>query len=94
MRGIVWYEERVGDAHNMLKTLQDNYARMGYNITRKKFTFFEAENGDRWDIRRAESSRGYRANVSYIDKNIPQEVIERIIMPQTSAHPWFAVNYF
>ena len=44
--------------------------------------YAEYENGDRWDLRPVtDSSRGYKCNVSYIQRGIPLDKIRRFIQP-------------
>lgn len=53
------------------------------------------DNGECWFTKITDDScRGFRCNVALIDKNIPQEVIEQVVMPCVTAYPWTAVGYY
>ena len=52
-------------------------------------------NGDYWKaVKASDSARGYRCNISYIDVNIPHQVINTIIIPKTIAYPYRGYIYF
>ena len=53
------------------------------------------ENGDYWRACCVNtSSRGYKSNISYIDMNIPNEIIETIILPSTTSPPYQGIIYY
>lgn len=98
MRGIVWAYLMEDGNEQMFKIIED-YERIGISVVRQRFCKYEGwvtfENGDHWKVRPArDSSRGYRANISYIDRRIEQEWINVIIRPQTTLLPYQAYRYY
>ena len=45
-------------------------------------------------MRAGENARGHRCNVSYIERSIPEDVVQYIIKPCTTAFPYNAYNYY
>ena len=65
------------------------------NLKLKTSYVVKFENGDVWRVCGAiEASRGYRANVSYIDHRISKEFVDVVIKPITRLHPFHAYKYF
>jgi hypothetical protein len=53
------------------------------------------DNGDYWKMVKAtESARGNKCNISYIDNEIPFDIIHDIVKPCTKAGPYQAFKYF
>lgn len=99
MIGIVW-GSTFEYALDKIKKIEESYKRYHTsNLISKRETKYSYEltydNGDRWlACRAAESQRGHKCNVSYIDTNIPVDFIETIIIPSTVAGPYQAINYY
>ena len=98
MRGAVW-GSTFEVARQKLQQIVEDYKRIGIRTIRyvncSSATFAEFENGDIWKaLRASDSSRGSKINVSYIDYNISEEVINTIIKPSTIAYPFQAIHYY
>lgn len=103
MRGIIWYWENMEDAQELLEDMIEKYERMGIKLSPSRSAYrqmkdtltVEFENGDKWDVFRAtEGRRGYRCNISYISRLIPERVVDVIIIPCTIGYPYHAINYW
>ena len=98
MRGIVWgYTFR--DGVNKLKEIEENYNRIGIKSDNKRKTknnySIIFSNGDNWQVARySESSRGLKANISYVDIRIDLEFVNTIIKYSTYLPPYNAIRYF
>lgn len=99
MRGIVW-GATFESAKKKLKEIEEQYkvykrAEIINKRESKRIYEIEYSNGDYWKaIRCHESSCGYRANISYIDNQINEELIQRIILSCTTAPPYNAIRYY
>ena len=100
MKGIVW-GNNFQIAKNKLKEIEEQYERLGYRPLTKRNSnssnVYELvyANGDMWRaVSAKENVRGYRANVSYIDKSIPNYFIDTVIKPVTVSLPYNAIHYF
>ena len=100
MRGIVWGSS-FQIAKNKLKGIEERYERLGYKpLTKRKGNASNTyelvyANGDMWQaVRAGENARGYKVNVSYIDRAIPDHLIDTIIKPATISPPYTAIHYF
>lgn len=95
MIGIVWGSTQQ-IANEKLEEVKNNYLSFGNNpVVEVEKCYFETQNGDVWRALAAiDLARGYRCNISYIDKQIPQEIVETIIYPSTTAGPYQAYNYY
>lgn len=100
MRGIVWGSS-FQIAKNKLKEIEEQYERLGYKPLTKRngnaSNTYELvyANGDMWQaVRVSENARGYKVNVSYIDRAIPDHLIDTIIKPATISPPYTAIHYF
>ena len=100
MRGIVWGSS-FQIAKNKLKEIEEQYERLGYKPLTKRngnaSNTYELvyANGDMWQaVRAGENTRGYKVNISYIDKSIPDDLIDTIIKPATMSPPYTAIHYF
>lgn len=98
MKGLVW-GYTFKDGCEKMDEIKENYLRYNYNIisehrnkTRYELTF---DNGDYWKVMRAcESSRGCKANLSYIDRRIQDMDIVEMIHYCTVAGPWNAIKCY
>ena len=54
------------------------------------------DNGDNWIVIKAtgDNVRSHSCNVAYIDRMIPDNVVEAIIMPTIKASPYQAYRYY
>lgn len=99
MRGIVWYNT-LERGMEMIEKIEKNYKRYHYaNLLTKTCGNRRYElvfdNGDQWKIVTATTSaRGNACNISYIDHEIPANVINTLIKPCTKAGPYQAFRYF
>ena len=99
MEGIIWYNPLYKDeAEQVYLEIKDYYSKWD-KIRRDKHsindTHFITDDGDVWSLVPAkENARGRACNVSYIQRSIPAEIIETIIMPATKSQPWQAHRFF
>ena len=100
MRGIVW-GSNFQIAKNKLKEIEEQYERLGYKPLTKRngnaSNTYELvyANGDIWQaVRAGENARGYKANISYIDRSISDYLIDVVIKPATVSPPYTAIHYF
>ena len=99
MKGVVWYYKDKEAAINKLLQIKDSYNKIGIEIIKSSqssnnysFTF---DNGDYWRIIYAgDSSRGYRMNISYISKDISNDIIISMIKHCTTAYPYTAYHFY
>ena len=99
MRGII-YCDKLETGLGQFKKIIEDYANIGItcdkpvaNANQARVTF---NNGDEWIVVRAteESARGRSCNVAYIDRMIPDDFVETIIMPTIKAFPYQAYRYY
>lgn len=100
MKGIIW-GNTFESACNKLTDIITDYVRVyGEDIiddvVRTKYNHYVTfTNGDVWRaVRAVESSRGIKCNISYIDINIPQDIVHTIIKPSTKAFPYAGYNFY
>lgn len=98
MKGIVWGRTYEVGCHKLDEVI-NNYKRYGFKVVNqiKNQSNYRVifDNGDQWRVARAsDNSRGCRANLSYVDVQIEEEIIDTIILPCTTAGPWNAVKYY
>ena len=100
MRGIVWGNS-FQTAKNKLKEIEAQYEKLGYKPLSKRngnrINVYEVvyANGDMWQAIAANTNaRGYKVNISYIDRSIPDDLIDTIIKPATISPPYTAIHYF
>ena len=97
MKGIVWYKDYSKGLQQFLR-IKRNYDFLGgieKDVETKLSHYFIANNGDVWHLVKAnEYSRGRRANISYVDENIEDVIIENIIDACTTALPYRGFNYY
>lgn len=98
MKGIVW-SYITDDGIEQLLKIEREYNRMGIETQKKVIStpqsYIIFDNNDIWRVVRAsDSGRGYATNISYIDRRIPQNVINTIIKPATKAWPYQAFKFY
>ena len=98
MKGIVWYEDRTR-GEEQFNGIIERYKTMGINPIKERKSRYENwvqfENDDFWRLVKAtESGRGQRCNISYIDRDIEEIVVNTIIKPCTLPFPYFGYNYY
>lgn len=98
MKAVVWYNNNIETAKEFIKMQIDryNFARIeGRVVESKDYLHFYADNGDFWQTMPSrESGRGVKCNISYIERGIPEEIINCVIRPCTRAHPYNAIDYY
>lgn len=100
MKGIVWYNTLERRGMEMMERIEEEYKRYHYaNVLTKTCGNRRYElvfdNGDYWKLVKAtESARGNKCNISYIDNEIPFDIIHDIVKPCTKAGPYQAFKYF
>ena len=98
MKAIVWYDQHLETAKEFIKMQIERYKLMGIEgrvIGNKNFLHFYAENGDVWQTAPSrESSCGIKCNISYVEKGIPEDFINRVIKHCTTAYPYNAITYY
>jgi hypothetical protein len=100
MKGIVWYTVFEHGCDKLTEIINKYVEWYGEEIIdmviRTKYEYkINFTNGDTWRVALAtESSRGIRANISYIENNINEDIIQQIIKPCTTASPFTAYNYY
>ena len=98
MKGIVW-GKTFASAVDRLDQIAIQYEQLHINpirITKSRTEYIITyENGDYWRACCVNtSSRGYKSNISYIDMNIPNEIIETIILPCTTSPSYQGIIYY
>ena len=98
MNGIIWAYE-IESGNEKLSEIIRDYGRIKVFPVRQRISKYGSwvifDNGDYWKVRgAADSSRGHRANVSYIDRRISQEIVNDIIRAQTILPPYQAFKYY
>ena len=99
MKGIIWYSEK-DTGLKQFKDICKKYTRLNIACVQKYQTFSmqffaEFENGDVWRaVPAIDQSRGHACNIAYIDKNISQEVVNKVIMPCIKLLPYRAYYYY
>lgn len=97
MRAAIWANDRkTGD--NQLLKIERQYNLFHIKTKRKVISsngsWIEFENGDLWRVCTSLALRAYKCNIAYIERNVPEEVVNQIIKPQVMAYPYQAFNYF
>ena len=98
VKGIVYYK-KIEDGIKQISKIAQDYKNIGIKITKTITTStrvgFDFENGDEWRIAPGvESSRGCACNIAYIDRMIPDDIVEKVIMPTIKAFPYQAYSYY
>lgn len=101
MKGAIWsYSNRKGE--NKMSEIIKHYKGIGVEIsgsskTRLRYEIY-FENGDVWKlIRPREGARGYKFDVSFIDKDITDNfMLNAVIIPTTkrSSRTFNSIRYF
>jgi len=92
MKGIIYCINRY-EGMRLLKEIVGDAALEGHRhtcfVTNQDKTFVEFENGDIWYLFSSyNAARGYRWDYCFIDKKIPQEIIEEKILPHAMVYHW------
>lgn len=98
MTGII-YGNTIQAAEQKLDTMIEEWVRQHIKIKcllrSPSGSKIMLSNNECWYTKLTnEFCRGFRCNVALIDKNIPQEIIEQVIMPCVTNRPWTAVGYY
>lgn len=98
MKGIVWGNRWIS-AVNKLDQIALKYEYLHINPvqivkTKTEYTI-TYENGDNWRaVRGNTNSRGYKCNISYIDREIADDIVDTIIKPCTTCFPYHGFEYY
>lgn len=98
MKGIVWGNRWIS-AVNQLDKIAIKYKQLHINPvqivkTKTEYTI-TYENGDNWRaIRGNTNSRGYKCNISYIDREIADDIVDTVIKPCTTCFPYHGFEYY
>lgn len=98
MKGIVWGNRWIS-AINKLDQIALKYEYLHISPiqiikTKNEYTI-TYENGDNWRaIRGNTNSRGYKCNISYIDCEIADDIVDTIIKPCTTDFPYHGFEYY
>lgn len=98
MRGICW-GKTIHSANDKLADIKLAYHLTGVKpkVEKKEInrTYIEFDNGDIWySLVPSEHTRGYKANISYVDVNISANLVYTVIENTTTALPYNAIQYF
>ena len=101
MRGIIWAYNFKDGIQYLNEQIIEDYKKVGINAARKandKFrNWVQFDNGDYWQVIFAgepSHARGNKANISYIDYRISQEIVDTVITPSTICPPYQAIRYY
>lgn len=99
MTGIIFSNKTIQPGVEQLFKMFEYWEKSGDVITKKFSTSdnisIELNHKDLWKVVVPnEKVRGLRCNIALIDKNIPQEIVERIIMPMATNPIWSAIGYY
>lgn len=98
MKGIVWGNRWIS-AVNKLDQIALKYEYLHISpiqiIKTKNEYIITYENGNNWRaIRGNTNSRGYKCNISYIDREIADDIVDTIIKPCTTDFPYHGFEYY
>ena len=98
MKGIIW-SCVINDGIEQLLKIEKEYNHMGIETQKKVIgttqSYIIFDNNDIWRVvRTSDCCRGYATNISYIDRRIPQNIINTIIKPATKAWPYQAFKFY
>ena len=98
MKGIVWGNRWIS-AVNKLDQIALKYEYLHISpiqiVKTKNEYIITYENGDNWRaIRGNTNSRGYKCNISYIDREIADDIVDTIIKPCTTCFPYHGFEYY
>ena len=109
MKGIIWYNlENKEKAIQQLNIIKKKYLRLLAKTEQDTFKNIILQekmssktwlvvfsNNDCWKIVPAlDNCKGEACNISYIDKSIPLDIVNTIIIPCTKAIPYQAFKYY
>ena len=99
VRGIIWAYDRDSGNEQLLE-IKRKYQLLDIQpvkerISKSSGSFIAFDNGDTWrSVCAAESARGQRANISYIDRRVPEDIVNCVIKPCTLDIPYSAYHYY
>ena len=98
MKGLV-FGKTFERASNKLDEIIESYKIYRYEIVqeRKGNHYHQVifDNGDQWKaVNASENSRGNKANVAYIDREIDDEIVRSMILRCIATGPWNATHYY
>ena len=104
MRGIIWYQDPERGLR-MFKDVVSSYKSWDIKPSSPTSVRFSSigclarfENGDSWELVRAsDNARGRTCNIAYIDKEVSEDMLERVVYPclrQGCDAPWTAYKYY
>ena len=98
IRGIVWGKS-LERALSKLEQIKSNYTYADIEVVKEQKNHLSHcilfSNGDEWyAVRAAESQRGRRCNVSFIDDMIDTEIVNTVIRPITKMPPFSMWQYY
>ena len=98
MKGIIWYIDK-NKGEERMKQLIGEYQFLNIDIDSIKNSKaqykVQFKNNDFWQLIPAlDSSRGNICNISLVQKEIPKNVINEIILPCTKSKPYRAIGYY
>lgn len=99
IRGVIWKASPHSKAaEELFDQLIDNYRLKGHTVKvfKSKYSMrFSVDNGDFWEAVSAhESFRAKRCNISYIERGVPRDFVNDVIVHCTTAYPFRAITYF
>lgn len=93
MIGTIWYDDFT-KAILKLEDIRKEYRELYISVIKEEISnsanmTILFENGDKWYLKRAYDLHcGNRTNVSYIDSNIPSDIVGNIIRPCAFSSPY------
>lgn len=97
MKGII-YCNKIEAGLEQFKKIIEDYNAIGIKCEKPRVStnqaFADFDNGDRWTVTRINNGLGQRCNIAYIDRNINDEDIDKIIMPTITLPPYQAYRYY
>lgn len=103
MIGLIWVasQRHYNSGIEKLKKIISDYEKLNIQLIpplkiSKYLTTAKFSNGDIWQVMIASpnTTRGRRCNITYIDYDIPDEIIEEVIKPIVTLPPYQGINYF
>ena len=99
VRGVIWAQDRDSGNEQLLE-IKRKYELLDIHpvqerISKSSYSFIFFDNGDTWrSVYAAESACGQRANISYIDRRVPEDIVNCVIKPCTLDIPYSAYHYY
>lgn len=104
MTGLIWVasQQHYNDGIEKLQKIISDYEKLNIQLIQplkisKYLTTAKFSNGDIWQVMIASSAdtiRGRRCNITYIDYDIPDTIINEVILPTIILPPYQGINYF